>query len=134
MYAAAMGGAGWAGQMFGDGVIGGVHCGAGAADGGAHITSLAISCLRAWIAALKVAISCCMVVIPVFIDCAFTLLAISIVPIMLLMMSAAVLILSSSSSDNSCVFVMVPGTPTPLPEINRFLYASPECRFMLSQS
>merc|ERR1712194_785431 len=123
------------GHMFGDGVMVGVHCGAGWAGGGCpHIALCANACLLACTSARKVAISCCMVVIPAFIDCAFALLAICIVPITLLMTSVMVLMLSSSSFDNSCAFAMVPGTPTPRPDINRFSYASPKCCFMLVQS
>ena len=134
MYAAGMGGAGWKGQLFGDGCIGGVHCGVGAAGGSANIALFANAYLLAWTSALKVAISCLMAVVPVFIDCACVLLAICIVPITLLMMSVMVLMLISSLSNNFCAFAMVPGTPTHLPKINRFLYASPKCCFMLSQS
>merc|ERR1712194_669881 len=120
------------GHMFGDGVMGGAHCGAGCGAGWAgggcpHIALCANACLLAWTSASKVAISCCMAVMPAFIDCAFALLAICIVPITLLMTSVMVLMLSSSSSDDSCAFTMVPGTPTPCPEINRFSYASPKC-------
>ena len=134
MYATIMGGAGWLGHLFEDGIIGGIHCGAGAAGGGAHIALFANASLLAWISAHKVAISCLMAVIPAFIDYECTLLDICIVSITLLMTSAMVLMLSSSSSDNSCVFVVVPGTPTPLPEINICSYASPKCCFVLSQS
>ena len=80
--------------MFCDGVMDGVHCGAGgAADGCPHIAVCANACLLAWISARKVAISYRMVVMPVFIDCAVALLAICIVPITLLMMSVVVLML-----------------------------------------
>ena len=51
----------WAGggHMFGDGVMGGVQCGAGGAAGGCpHITLCANACLIAWTSARKVAISC----------------------------------------------------------------------------
>ena len=122
------------GAHFGDGVMGGVHYVAGAAGGAAHIAVFANACLLAWTSACKVAISCRMVVMLVFLDCAFALLTICTVPITLLMTPVMVLMFLSSSSDNSCAFAMVPGTPTPLPEINRFSYASPKCCFMLVQS
>ena len=125
---------GLGGQIFGDGVIGGIHCAAGAAGGGAHIVLFANACLLAWTSTLKEAISCLMAAIPAFIDCAFALLAICIVPIMLLVASVMVLMMSSSSSDNYCAFAMVPGAPTPLPDIKRFSYTSPKCCFMLVQS
>ena len=82
--------------MFGGGGIGGVHCAAGATGGGAHIACCANACLLAWTSALKLAIYCLMVLIPAFIDCAFTLLAICIVPITLLMTSVMVLMLLAS--------------------------------------
>ena len=44
-YATKMGGAGWTGQVFGDGIIGGIHCGARAIGSGAHITLFANTCL-----------------------------------------------------------------------------------------
>merc|ERR1712194_156980 len=127
------------GHMFGDGVMRDVHCntgcGAGWAGGGCpHIALFANACLLACTSARKVAISCRMAVMPSFIDCAFALLAICIVPITDVMTSVMVLMLSSSMSDNSCAFAMVPGTPTPRPEINMFSYASPKCCFMLVQS
>ena len=75
-----------------------------------------------------------MTVMPVFIDCTFALLTICIVPNMLLMVSVLVLMPLSSLSNNYCAFAMVPGTPTPLPESNRFSYALPKCCFMLVQS
>ena len=119
--------------MFGGGVLGGVHYGAGGAAGCcSHIVLCANTCLLVWTSTRKVATSCRMSVIPAFIDCAFVLLAICIVPITLLMTSVMVLILSSSLSDNYCAFVMVLWTPTPCPEIYRFLYASPKCCFIWS--
>ena len=45
VYAAATGGTGWAVQIFGDGVINGVHCADGAAGGGAHIALFDNVCL-----------------------------------------------------------------------------------------
>ena len=105
--------------MFGDGVMGGVHCGAGWAGGGCpHITVCANACLLACTSARKVAISCCMAVMPAFIDCAFALLAICIVPITLLMTFVMVLVLLSSSSNNSCAFAMVPGQDDTVTIIN----------------
>ena len=103
-YAAATGGAGWADQSFWDGDIGGIHCGAGAADGGTHTTLFDNACLLAWNSACKIVISCLMASMSVFIDCAFVLLAICIVPITLLMTSVMVFILLSSLSDNYCAF------------------------------
>ena len=82
--------------MFGDGIMGGVHCAAGAAGGGAHIALFANTCLLAWTSACKVAVSCRMAVISAFIDCTFALLAICTVSITLLMTSIMVLMLSSS--------------------------------------
>ena len=107
--------------MFGDGFMGGVHYAAGAAEGSAHIALFTNAYLLTWISARKVAVSCRMAVIPAFIDYVCALLAICIVPITLPMTSMMVLMLSSSSSDNYCGFAMVLGTPTPLPEINKFL-------------
>ena len=85
---------GWGGHMFGDGVMGGVHCGVGGAAGGwPHIALFASACLLACTSARKVAISCRMAFMPSFIDCAFTLLVICIVPITLFMTSVMMLML-----------------------------------------
>ena len=104
------------GQLFGDDVIAGAHCGEGAAGDGIHIMLFANAFLLACTSALNISISCLMEVIFVFIDCTCALLTICIV----LITSVMLLMLSSSLSDNSCAFAMETGTPTPLPEINRF--------------
>ena len=89
-----------------------------------------MACLLACTSVLKVVISCRMVVIPVFTDWMFVLLAICIVLVTFVM----VVMLSSLPLDSSCAFAIVPGLFTPLPEINRFSYASPKCDLVLPQS
>ena len=91
---------------------------------------LARACILAWKSALKVNISYCMVLIPALTNCVFVLLDIYIV----LITSVVVVMLSFLSSDSSYMFVMVPVTLTPLPEVSRFVYTSSKWDFIFPQS